>query len=374
MLPRYYNLANIKQKNKVLVVYGPRRVGKTTLLNDFLAKTELKYKIDSGDNIKTQEILASQDFSKILAYAEGYELITIDEAQNIPNIGMALKILVDQIPGIYVVVTGSSSFDLEQKIGEPLTGRKKTLILYPFSQIELLNVYNKQELQEKLTEFLIFGSYPEVFLAKTKKEKIAILNELVSSYLLKDVLNIEKIRGSFQLLNLLKLLAFQVGNEVSLSELATQIKMDVKTVAKYLDILEKGFVIKRMGGFSRNLRQEITTKAKYYFLDNGIRNAVISQFNDLNDRDDVGRLFENFVVMEKIKKDEYKESYGNLYFWRTYAGQEIDLIEDKDGQLRAFEIKWSQNFKKDAPKDWKKTYSESEYKVINRENYLEFLV
>ncbi len=374
MLPRYYNLANIKQKNKVLVVYGPRRVGKTTLLNDFLAKTELKYKIDSGDNIKTQEILMSQDFSKILSYAEGYELIAIDEAQNIPNIGMALKILVDQIPGIYVVVTGSSSFDLEQKIGEPLTGRKKTLILYPFSQIELLNVFNKQELQEKLTEFLIFGSYPEVFLAKTKKEKIAILNELVSSYLLKDVLNIEKIRGSFQLLNLLKLLAFQVGNEVSLSELATQIKMDVKTIAKYLDILEKGFVIKRMGGFSRNLRQEITTKSKYYFLDNGIRNAIISQFNDLSDRDDIGKLFENFVVMEKIKKDEYKESYGNLYFWRTYAGQEIDLVEDKDGQLRAFEIKWSQNFKKDAPKDWKKAYSEGEYKIINRENYLEFLI
>lgn len=374
MLKRYYNLNKLIKKNKALIIYGPRRVGKTTLLNDFLSKTKLKYKLDSGDNIKVQQILSSQDFDQILEYASGYELIAIDEAQQIPRIGMGLKILIDQMPDLIIITTGSSSFDLSQKIGEPLTGRKRTIILYPLSQLELQDKYNKYELKQKLEDFLIFGSYPEIITAKSRAEKIRILEELVNSYLLKDILSLDKIKSSEQLLNLLKLIAFQVGSQVSLNELATQVKLDVKTVGRYLDILEKSFVIKRVGGFSRNLRKEVVSKAKYYFLDNGVRNAIISQFNKLSDRNDRGILFENFIVAERLKNNDYQEKFASIYFWRTYDEQEIDLIEEKDGKLNGFEFKWSDKIKKGEPKDWKKNYKNSTYQIIHRENYLDFLL
>jgi len=373
MLKRFYNLDKLIKKGKVLILYGPRRVGKTTLVNDFLSKTNLKYKLDSGDNIRVQQILSSQDFDKILDYTSGYQLLAIDEAQQISNIGMGLKILVDQNPNLIIIATGSSSFDLSQKVGEPLTGRKKIIILYPFSQLELLDIYNKYELKEKLENFLIFGSYPDVVLAKNRNEKIEFLEELVNSYLLKDILTLEKIKSSQQLLDLLKLIAFQVGSLVSLNELAKQIKLDVKTVARYLDILEKSFIIKKVTGFSRNLRKEIVKKSKYYFLDNGIRNAVISQFNKLTDRNDVGFLFENFMFSERLKNNAYKNKFGSIYFWRTYDGQEIDLIEERDGNLIGFEFKWSSKSKEKTPQDWKMNYPDASYKIINKENYLKFL-
>ncbi|MFT4305046.1 MAG: ATP-binding protein, partial [Candidatus Woesearchaeota archaeon] len=264
--------------NKALIVYGPRRVGKTTLLNNYLKNTKFKFKLDNGDNIKLQNILKSQDFKQILAYAEGYQLIAIDEAQQVPNIGQAIKILVDNVSNIRIIATGSSSFTLSQQIGEPLTGRKKTLILYPLSQKELLMKFNKHELKENLENFLIFGSYPDSVLAKNNLERIDFLEELIGSYLLKDILILDKVKSSAILLNLLKLLAFQVGSLVSINELANTLKIDAKTVDRYLDLLEKSFVIFRLGGFSRNLRNEINSKAKYYFLDNGVRNAVISQY------------------------------------------------------------------------------------------------
>ena len=374
MIKRYYNLEKLIKSGKVLIIYGPRRVGKTTLLNDFLSKTKLKYKLDSGDSIKVQQILSSQDFSQIKEYVSGYELIAIDEAQQIPNIGLGLKILVDQMPKLKIIATGSSSFDLAQKVGEPLVGRKRTIILFPFSQTELLEKYNKFELKQNLEDFLVFGSYPEVIIAKTRKEKINSLNELVNSYLLKDVFNLERIKGSKQIIDLLKLLSFQVGNEVSINELATQIRLDVKTVDKYLDILEKAFVLKRLGALSRNLRKEISSKAKYYFYDNGVRNAIISQFNGLDDRNDVGFLFENFVVMERLKKQEYSNSlFANNYFWRTYDKKEIDFIEERDGKLFGYEIKWKDK-KIKAPADWLSAYPGSEFSVISPENYLEFIV
>lgn len=373
-IKRVYELEKLIKPQKVLLIYGPRRAGKTTLLNDFLSHTKLKYKLDSGDNIKTQQILSSQDFSKILEYAAGYELIAIDEAQQIPNIGMGLKILIDQMPNLRIIATGSSSFDLAQKTGEPLTGRKKTLILYPISQIELAKNYNSYELKEKLEEFLIFGSYPEIITLQNRNEKILALKELINSYLLKDVFSLEKIRGSAQLLDLLKLIAFQTGSEVSLNELATQVKLDVKTVGRYLDILEKAFVIKKINGFSRNLRKEITAKSKYYFLDNGIRNGIISQFNKLSDRNDVGALFENFTIMERLKFIEYNNIPVSTYFWRTYDGQEIDLVEEREGKLFGFEFKWSENKIPKAPNDWIKSYNNSEYKIINRENYLDLII
>lgn len=370
MIQRDINLKNNIQKNKVLIIYGARRVGKTTLLNDFLKTTKLKYKLDNGDNIRLQELLQSQDFNRIKEYVEGYELIALDEAQQIPNIGMALKIIVDQVKDIRVIVTGSSSFDLSQKVGEPLTGRKKTFILYPFSQLEMRVQYNKHELREKLDDFLVFGSYPDVVLAKTKKEKIDILNELADSYLLKDVLTLDNIKFSKKLLDLLKSLAFQVGNLVSLNELSQQVGLDVKTVDRYLDLLEKGFVIKRVGGFSRNLRNEITNKSKYYFLDNGIRNALISQFNSLDKRNDIGALFENFLIMDKMKNNNVVSNY---YFWRNYEGKEIDLLEEKEGMLYAYEFKWHKS-RAEPPKNFINSYKNSKFEVINKDNYLDFLI
>lgn len=374
MLPRYYkNLDLYLKPNHVLIIFGPRQVGKTTLLKHLLTQTELKYKLDSGDNIRIQHLLGSQDFEKILGYAEGYQLIVIDEAQEIPNAGMALKILVDQIPNLYVIATGSSSFDLSQSLGEPLTGRKVTLTLFPIAQIELRELYNKYELREKLEKFLIFGSYPAVISARAREDKIQQLQELVDSYLLKDILALEKIKRSESLLNLVKLLAFQIGQLVSLRELATQLHIDIKTVNRYLDLLEKSFIIYKLSGFSRNLRNEITSKHKYYFYDTGIRNAVIAQFNSLDIRNDVGQLWENFVFMERLKKLSYTRFYGSRYFWRTYNGQEIDLIEDIENKLSAFEIKWSDKKKKKEPSIWKDNYPRSSFQTITPDNYLEFV-
>lgn len=370
MIPRKLDLNKILKKNKVGVIYGPRRVGKTTLLNFFLKTTDLKYKLDNGDNIRLQELFNSLDFKRLKDYAAGYNLIAIDEAQEIEKIGQALKILVDQIDGLYVLITGSSSLTLAQGIGEPLTGRKRTEILYPFSQVEMLSRYNRYELEEKIEDFLVFGSYPETVLADSRSEKIKILNELVDSYLLKDVLKLDKIKLSKKVLDLLKLLAFQVGNLVSLNELGQKLSMDVKTVDRYLDILEKGFVIKSLSGFSRNLRNEINTKSKYYFLDNGIRNALISQFNSLDKRDDIGSLFENFLVIERMKNNQ---NLNNYYFWRNYEGKEIDLIEENNGQINAFEFKWKKS-KTKPPKDFLAAYSKAEFKSINKDNYLDFVI
>jgi len=373
MLRRYYQIESLIKKNRVLIIYGPRRVGKTTILTEFLKNTKLKYRLDSGDNIRVQHILSSQDFRLIKEYAEGYDLIAIDEAQEIPNIGMGLKILVDQIPGLYVIATGSSSFNISQNTGEPLTGRKDTITLFPLAQIELAFEYSKFDLKEFLDEYLIFGSYPDVILAKTKNEKIKILKELVDSYLLKDILAHEHIKGSNVLLNLLKLLSFQIGNLVSLNELATQLNIDVKTVNRYLDILQKSFVIHKLNGFSKNLRNEVTSKSKYYFLDNGIRNAIISQFNDFNNRNDFGQLFENFLIIERIKKHSYQNFYGEHYFWRNYLGKEIDLIEIENNIINAFEIKTS-NKNVYIPQEFINSYPKTKFEIVKDDNYLQFIL
>lgn len=372
-LPRFYqNLEKHLEKGRVLLIYGSRQVGKTTLLTEFLEKTKLKYKLASGDDINTQEILSSQYLSKILEYVSGYELLAIDEAQRIPNIGLGLKILVDQKPDIFVIATGSSSFDLAGQVGEPLTGRKKTLLLFPLSQIELSSLYNDFELKEKLPQWLIFGGYPAVLTKETKENKIIVLNEIVNSYLFKDILELDKIKGSKTLLDLLRLLAFQVGQEVSLSELGRQLSIDSKTVARYLDLLEKSFVVFNLRGFSRNLRKEVTKKSKYYFYDNGVRNAIISNFNDLGLRDDIGRLFENFLVSERLKNQSYNNIFANNYFWRTWDKQEVDWIEEREGKLFGFEFKWTDN-KSRSLKSFSNNYSNAETKIINQENYLEFV-
>lgn len=376
MITRFYNnLTPFLKENRALIIYGPRRVGKTTLLNNFLKKTALKYKIDSGDNILVQDILSSQNFERILEYAKGYELIVLDEAQLIPNIGMGIKILVDQVPGLQVIATGSSSFDLANQIGEPLTGRKTTLILYPVAQLELSAEYNKYELKQKLESYLIFGSYPEVLTAKSREEKIKILEELVNSYIFKDILALAQVKGAKTLLDLLKLLAFQVGNEVSLNELAMSLSVDVKTVGRYLDLLEKAFIIIRRAAFSRNLRSEVVSTSKYFFYDNGIRNAVISQFNTLDLRNDIGNLWENFLIVERIKKRSYMNIHGYSYFWRTYGQKEIDLIEEREGKIFPYEFKWSVKEKVVPPKEWKLAYPKAvNFSVIGKDNYLDFII
>lgn len=373
MIPRFYNsLDKILPRNKVLIIYGSRRVGKTTLLNALLESSGLKYKIDSGDNIRVGEILSSRDFDLLTEYAEGFDLIAIDEAQEIKDIGLGLKILIDNIPDLKLIATGSSSFDLLQKVGEPLTGRKRIIKLFPFAQGELLAHYSLFGLREKLSDFLIFGAYPEIITAKTKQEKIAILDELVSSYLLKDILALENIRNPKILFNLLKLLSFQTGSLVSVNELAKQLHADGKTISRYLDLLEKTFIIFKVGAFSSNLRKEISKKSKYYFFDNGIRNGIIMQFGPLELRNDIGQLWENFMVSELYKKNSYYQLFQQFYFWRNYNGREIDLVIEKDGILKALEFKWKKNSGK-LPADFRKKYGDIEYHVINQKNYFDYL-
>ena len=373
-IPRYYdNLESYLTPNKALLIFGPRQVGKTTLLNEFLKNTNLKYKLENGDNIKVQDVLSSEDFDRIKEFVEGYELIAIDEAQKIKNIGTGLKIIVDQVPGIKVIATGSSSFELLGQTGEPLTGRKTTIKLFPVAQLELKKLYNDYELKDHLPEYLIFGGYPSVVAETSKNKKIELLNEIVESYLLKDILEFEKVKGSKTIFNLLKLLAFQIGSEVSLSELAQDLGTDHKTVGRYIDILEQSFIIYPLTGFSRNLRSEINKKNKYYFYDNGIRNAIISNFNDLSSRDDIGQLWENFLFMERLKKREYNHIYANAYFWRTWEKQEIDLIEEEGSKLHAYEFKWSKD-KVKVPSKWSEAYKDSTFEVITKDNYLDFVL
>ena len=374
LIPRYYdNLDDYLTENKVLLILGPRQVGKTTLLKNFLQKTKLKCKLVSGENIIVQDVLSSQNFDRIKEFAEGYDLLAIDEAHKIKGVGLGLKIIVDNIPGIKVIATGSSSFELLGQTGEPLTGRKRTLMLFPVAQLELNKIYNKFELKENLRDYLVFGSYPEVLTQKSRNRKIEILHELTESYLLKDILEFERIKGSRYLFNLLRMLAYQVGSQVSFNELAQNLGVDVKTVARYIDLLKKSFILYEVQGYSRNLRKEITKKSKYYFYDNGVRNALIANFNDLDLRNDVGALWENFIFVERLKKREYKGIFANVYFWRTWDKQEIDLIEEREGKLFAYEIKWSKR-KVKVPSQWEAAYKDSEFKVITKDNYLNFIL
>ncbi|KKR69958.1 MAG: hypothetical protein UU12_C0033G0009 [Candidatus Woesebacteria bacterium GW2011_GWA2_40_7b] len=368
----YDDLNKLLKKGKVVVIYGPRRVGKTTLISNFVKNTKLKYRFNSGDNIETRNIFSSQSLEAISGYVEGYDLIAIDEAQRIPNVGLGLKILVDNFPNLFVVITGSASLDLSYKIGEPLVGRKYTYRLYPLWVGELSINKTPFEINEQKAERMIFGSYPEVINASTVSEKIKILEENVSSYLFKEIIEIEQIGNTKLLLDLLKLIAFQVGNQVSLTELGKSLGVDRKTVQKYLNLFEQAFILYNLRGFSRNLRKEVTKKSKYYFWDNGIRNAIIKNFNDLGTRDDVGALWENYLISERLKKQEYKQIYSSNYFWRTWEGQEIDWVEERDGKIHGFEFKWKESNLK-APSQWLNTYSNATFQTVNQENYLEFV-
>lgn len=372
MLTRTTQITHLIRKGKVVILYGPRQVGKTTLINEFLKTTSLRYRYDTGDNFHIANTLAKCTYQSTDDHVGGYELIVIDEAQKIPNIGNALKLMVDRYPERYFIATGSSSFDLANKTGESLTGRKLLSTLYPIAQQELIQQYAPSELTERLSSFLIYGTYPEVLLAPTPEEKRDYIHAITYSYLLKDILAFDKIKSSDMIYALLKLLAFQVGSEVSAHELATNLHIDTKTVQHYLDLLQKSFVIFSLGGFSRNLRKEITKKQKYYFYDTGIRNALISNFNNLPERNDLGALWENFIIVERIKRNAYAKHYTNYYFWRTYDQREVDFIEENSGKLFGYEMKWHQK-KTKPPTLWLKTYANSTFEEIHQENYLQFI-
>jgi len=366
------NLVKSLTPNKVIVIYGARQVGKTTLLKKFIEKKNEKYLLLNGEDIFVQRSLEKQSIDQLKSFIGDYKLIIIDEAQKIRDVGTILKLMVDNIENVKIIASGSSTFDLARQVGEPLTGRKKTLKLFPLSQLELNTIESPIERLANLESRLIYGSYPEVILSNSIKDKQKYLIELVNSYLFKDILELEGLRHSNKLSKLLQLIALQIGQEVSLTEIGTAIGLSKNTVEKYLDLLEKVFIIYKLSGFSRNLRKELVKNSRYYFWDLGVRNSLIQNFNPLKLRNDDGFLWQNYIISERIKKQEYTYIFSNNYFWRTYDKQEIDLIEEKEGKLFAYEIKLSAR-KIVPPKAWKNTYTDSEFQTITKENYLSFI-
>ncbi len=326
----------------------------------------------TGEDMILREIFQSKSLQRIKSSFETYDLIVIDEAQHIPEIGLGLKLLIDQLPQLKVIASGSSSFELSNKLGEPLTGRQRIGLLFPLSLMEIKEQFGPMEIIQRLEELMIFGTFPEVLNLKDNQDRIEYLVTLRDSYLLKDLFTLENIRNSSKLFNLLKLLAFQIGKEVSLTELGNALEISKHTVERYLDLLEKAFVIKKVGGFSGNLRKEVTKTSRYYFWDNGIRNALINNFNYFDTRNDLGMLWENFMFIERLKRNSYRRYYANYYFWRTYNQNEIDLVEEYGGELGGFEFKWGDKPVK-PPKIWLETYQNAHFKVINRTNFLDFV-
>ena len=365
------NIDQLDWQQKVLVIFGPRQIGKTTLLEHYL-ESRSNYLYLSGEDIDAQPFLTSHSLETLKSYISDHQLLVIDEAQKVPNIGQTLKLLIDHIKPLQIIATGSSGFDLACNVGEPLTGRKYTLNLFPLSQIELQAIENPIITKAKLPERLIYGSYPEVVLARDLQQKQRYLKELVNSYLYKDILELDGIRKSQKIGQLLQLIAYQIGKTVSIHELATQLGLNAATVERYLDLLEQCFVIVKIGPYSNNLRKVIRKGHRFYFYDNGVRNALVNQFNPIEQRNDIDQLWENYLVMERIKKQHYQELFTNNYFWRTYDQQEADWVEEKNGQLHGYEFKWqARNVR--APKAWQKDYPNAEYQVIHQDNYLEFI-
>jgi uncharacterized protein len=368
------NFESFLQKGKVLIVYGARRVGKTSVIEKLLKQQSGKIYSGTGDDIDLRSILSSQSKNKIITSFQGYDIVFIDEAQRIPDIGWGLKLLVDSNPGISVIASGSSSFDLLNKTGEPLTGRQIQYILYPVSMLELSEFHGRMHLIQNLTQYLIYGTYPETLNANNFKSKKEYLITLRNSYLFRDVLEVDTIRNSEKITDLLKLIAFQIGNEVSINELSIALGIAKQTVGRYLGLLAKSFIIYKVGGYSSNLRKEVTKTSRYYFWDNGVRNALINNFNDPSSRMDMGMLWENFCFTERLKKQAYQKLYSNNYFWRTYDRQEVDMVEDRDGRLYGYEFKWNANKKTRAPKAFIESYSNAQFECITPDNFLEFVL
>lgn len=356
-------------KEKVIIVYGPRQSGKTTLCKKLLSSYEGgRYFL--CDNPDVKEALSHKTATEMADFLGKKGLVVLDEAQNILNIGTTLKLLVDTYPQLQIIATGSSSFDLSNKIVEPLTGRKYEFILYPLSYQEVVQFEGKLEAKRKLERMMIYGLYPDIYLHSEDSAQ-ELIEEIKSAYLFKDILAYEDIRNSDALTKLLQMLALQIGSEVSYAELSKKIGIDIKTVQKYIDLLEKIFVIKKLPALSRNQRTEIHKSRKFYFYDLGIRNALIRNFNPLEIRQDVGALWENFCVMEKIKSLCNQRQFANFYFWRTWQQQEIDFIIERDGKFEAFEFKWQEK-KSSFPKLFLELYPHTSTTLIHRGNFDSF--
>lgn len=384
LIPRtilYQIKKQFSKKPKIILLYGPRQSGKTTLLKQLLAEYKEQSVYFAGEDLRVQEVWSKPNAALLKKQIGNAKLIVIDEAQKIENIGNSLKLVYDTFSP-YIIASGSASLELANRLSEPLTGRTATFILYPLSVLEIPVTPPDISFNSRIEEFLRFGLYPETVVTAGEEDKAAYLNELINNYLYKDILSFEQVRKPKKVVDLLSLLALQIGNEVSIQELASNLSLSKIVVEKYLDLLEKMFVIVNLRGFSRNLRKEISKTSKYYFVDLGLRHALIRNFNPLHLRNDLGALFENFCLIEKIKALANKKTAANFYFWRTYDQKEIDLIEEKEGRLLAYEFKWSekepacrQAGKRPslAEKEFCRTYKNSEYQIIYPTNLDEFL-
>lgn len=358
-------------KGKAIILVGARQVGKTTLLKSLLRdNSELLWL--NGDELDIQQLFLNISATRLKAVIGNNKIVVIDEAQRIENIGLRLKLITDSIPEIQLIATGSSSFDLANKINEPLTGRKWEYKLYPLSFGEMVEHHGLIEEKRLIPHRLIYGYYPDlVNNYGTEKE---ILKQLSDSYLYKDILIWEQIKKPDKILKLLQAISFQIGSQVSYNELGQMCGIDSKTVEKYIDLLEKTFIIFRLGTFSRNLRNELKNSKKIYFYDNGIRNAVISNFNQIESRQDVGALWENFIISERIKYLNNSSLWVNYWYWRTKDQKEIDFIEEADGKINAYEFKWNKDAKIKKPNSFLNAYPQSSFKVIHPNNFEEYLM
>ncbi|MEJ2902015.1 ATP-binding protein [Pedobacter panaciterrae] len=356
---------------KAIVILGPRQVGKTTLITKIAASLNENYLYINGDDPATRTAWNNPTQAFINNYIGSYKVVVFDEAQRLENIGLSAKMIIDAKKDIQLFISGSSALEIASKINEPLTGRKWEYRLYPLSWRELKDQYSFAKVHSRLEEFLITGMYPDVI--NNPDSAIETLNNLAGSYLYKDILESGGIRRPEALLKLLQALAWQVGNEVSYNELARIVGIDKATVNNYIDLLEKSFVIFRLNPLARNLRNEISTSRKIYFYDNGIRNSIINNFAPIAQRNDIGALWENFIISERKKNLAYTGFYGNTYFWRTVDKAEIDYLEEQDNKLSAFELKWNSKVKVKFPTSFMEKYSPETSSAINRDNYWEFL-
>lgn len=359
-------------QQKVILLYGTRRTGKTTIIEKIVQKYSNDAMLLHGEDMQISAILQNRTVSNYQQLTRGKKIIIIDEAQAIPEIGKVLKLLIDTIKGITVIATGSSSFDLVNSTGEPLVGRNLEFYLFPIAQVELSTIENYISTNQNLEERLVYGSYPELWHLNKTQEREIYLKQMVNSYLLKDLLSFENIKGADILFKLLQMLAWQVGSQVSTVELATHLQINKATVERYLDLLSKVFIIYPLTGYSNNLRKEVTKSKKWYFFDNGIRNALINNFSPLSQRNDIGQLWEQYILSERIKFNRYTHYQPQYFFWRTYDGQEIDLLELNNGQLQALECKWKEH-KVKIPVAFAKAYPAAQFSIINKDNYLKWI-
>jgi len=357
-------------QGKTIILYGTRQVGKTALVQNLLNRYGSKGRYLNCEVFSVEQNLNIAAPERLKAFLGNYKLIVLDEAQNLQRAGKILKIITDSLKNIQIIATGSSSFDLANKAAEPMTGRVITHILYPLSVLEIKLKWDWFKVDAKLENLLRFGSYPEIFTSSEEDAEKRLL-ELSSSYLFKDLLKLDAIKKSSLLRNLLTALALQLGNEVNYNELALKFGVNRLTIKKYLDLLEQSFVIFKLNSFSRNLRNELTKSFKVYFFDNGIRNALINNFNPLFLRNDVGALWENFCISERKKSNSYNNKNVNSYFWRTYDQKEIDYIEEVNGKIFGYEMKYSEKQKFKIPKGFQETYKTNVYKV-DKSNYWKF--